>query len=441
MVYWDCLNGLPGAELLKQLKGLSSSLTLRVLSLASTALSGFVLAKLLGPAEFGVYGHAMAIVSLAAIFSALGTETFLLREIGRLGGRAIAAADRRLLIGFSLSVIMKSGTVVALVLVLVTLFSTESAVAKLGDIAFLVLPVTAVFLALIAAAKGIAKGERRLVLAQFPDGIVRPLLVLLFCVCLLLLGVPIDASVVVLVFTLSVVLTFAIQVIGLKPYMSLSGVGSGQRREWLTACAHLLFVASVMLLNRRLDILMLGFMVDARETGAYILAVRFSDLVTVGATAFAISVSSDCARWLRTGEVRRLKTTLTTGARVVFLITVCLVLCVGLIGPSLMAWFDTGYLAAESSLYYLLITQVVTTAFGLNAMLLVLSGDESWCSKMLLASAAFNALLNLGLIRLLGIQGAAIATLFATLAWNLAAWLRVRQSLAIDTSVLGLQKG
>lgn len=404
------------------------------------ALSGLLLAKLMPPSEYGIYGHALSVVTIGAIIGAFGTETFLFREMGARGGREMPAELRSQLMGFSVVTVLVFSLVSIATGGLLFYLAADRGAGLLGGLSKLAALGLILVLSLIASIKGAAKGDQRFVLAQGPDGVLRPLLLIAMILTSWRLGLTINADLAIALYLCAAAFALVVLWFGVfrEERWRIEYPEKAQRREWLVACAGLLFVAAAMVLNRRVDVFMLGFMVDETSTGAYVLATRFADLVTITFTALGISYGARCARWLKRGDKRQLQSALKQGTRVAFLLTFVLVLLVWVVGPLILAWFNPNYLAGLESLRLLVVAQLINTGFGLTGLLLVMSGDQPWYSRLLLISAAINVGLNLLLVPILGVVGAAIATLVVTVFWNFCAWTRIRRMINIDSSVLAL---
>ncbi|WP_191621164.1 oligosaccharide flippase family protein [Marinihelvus fidelis] len=403
------------------------------------AFSGLLLAKIMPPEQYGIYGHALSIVGIASILGAFGTETFLFREVGAKGGRAIRFQLRQELVGFSVI------TVLAFALCSVSLANImiqtvgERGVGALGGAAKLVVGGLILVFSIIAPFKGVAKGEQRFLLAQGPDGVLRPLLLVAMVVACWQSGIQVDADLAISLYLFAAVIALAVLCVGVLAGrgMSFQYPDPSTRNQWIFACASLLFVAAAMVLNRQVDVIMLGFLVDESSTGAYVLATRFADLVAITLTALGISHGARCAKWLKRGEITKLQIAIKTGTRVAFSLTIILVVIVWVASPYVLAWFGSSYLNGLDSLRVLIVAQLINTGFGLTGLLLIMSGAQAWYSKVLMFSATINIVLNLILVPKLGVLGAAVATLVVTLLWNIAAWVRIRRTIAVDSSVVG----
>ena len=85
----------------------------------------------------------------------------------------------------------------------------------------------------------------------------------------------------------------------------------------------------------------------------------------------------------------------------------------------LLSFFGTEFLIAKNTLLILLIGQIVNAMSGSVGFILQMTGREKVYQNILLLTLVINITLNIILIPKFGIEGAAIASAFSLLLWNL----------------------
>ena len=138
--------------------------------------NSMLLAKLLAPAGYGVYAYVMALVAFLGIPSQLGIPTLSTREVAVTNARKdwghMKGLIRRAHQGIALlTLVMVLGALVAL-----TIFGSQIEPQKLRTIALGLVLVPIV--ALGALRGGMLRGLRKVLLGQFPEQIVKPLVFL-----------------------------------------------------------------------------------------------------------------------------------------------------------------------------------------------------------------------------------------------------------------------
>jgi O-antigen/teichoic acid export membrane protein len=95
--------------------------------------------------------------------------------------------------------------------------------------------------------------------------------------------------------------------------------------------------------------------------------------------------------------------------------------------------FGHEYAAAYVPLLILLVGQMVNSAAGLVGLLLNMTGHENETAIRMAVAAVISITLNLLLIPIWGIQGAATAEALSMIIWNILLWRVVRRRLGINS--------
>lgn len=194
-------------------------------------------------------------------------------------------------------------------------------------------------------------------------------------------------------------------------------------KEWISMALPMMFTVFALVLLQRTDIIMLGFMSSAEETGIYSLAARLSQIIGLPmmtiAAIFAPLASKLYAAKDKTAlkalfNKHRLFLILTTAAASIALITAA---------PYSLPFFGEDYHSALWPLIILLTGHVIGALWGPIVLIMIMSEHENLTMKTTIGAALFNIALNAALIPWLGIIGAALATVistnlkYATLSW------------------------
>ena len=86
-------------------------------------------------------------------------------------------------------------------------------------------------------------------------------------------------------------------------------------------------------------------------------------------------------------------------------------------GPAL-SLFGEGYVFAKQALWFLLAGQFFAALCGPGAIYLNMTGKQKKLNIILILGLVINVILNLALIPVYGIEGAAAATLISMIFWN-----------------------
>jgi O-antigen/teichoic acid export membrane protein len=396
----------------------SGSLVLRIVGAGLGFLSAVVLARWLGPRDFGLYTLVMAAVSLAATVAALGLPSLLVREVARYGEHKQWNLLRGLV-----------GTAhrwAALVVV---------AIVVLGFAAWVAVPALASLpVALIVAGLGIVpvmtfnqlrasilRGLHWVILSDIPDFFVRPLVML----CLVggvyfstraanpSLAIGLQLAAALCAFVVGTVLLYR------KSPSSVRIVRPDvERRQWLSETKSFFAITLLTLLEGQVAVYSLGYIGGTHSVGLFQAAYQFVMPVSLGLVAVNQPLLPKlAAAWARDdrataqiliGEAAKL------GAVVGLAAAAVLIPFAGLV--SLI--YGGQYHASGDILRVLVIGQLVNTLSGPCGVVLSATGRQRVVLLAVTIALGVNIVANAVLDPLYGGIGAATAVALSLLTWN-----------------------
>ena len=209
-------------------------------------------------------------------------------------------------------------------------------------------------------------------------------------------------------------------------------------REWLRVSVPLSLVSGMRLLLNRLDIILIGILIDPIEAGIYAVASRTAQLTAFGLSATNQVVAPMISRLHSQNKMREL-------AKVVQLSSAVsagsvIVLSVGAIALSsqLLGLFGERFIEGRNVFFILCAMQIINAATGPVGHLLNMTGFQDLNSKILAAVLVLNVLFNLPAIQRYGIVGAAVVTAVLGSAKNIWTWWEVRRRLGISSLAFGV---
>ncbi len=189
---------------------------------------------------------------------------------------------------------------------------------------------------------------------------------------------------------------------------------------------------------RQADLLMLLPLAGPAVTASYAVVVRFAWLLRSGNELLSPIFTSRAARLLHLGNRRSVECEFHTTRLWSTIVALVTALPLIMFGPAILLHFGDAA-AAYPVLLILLADQVAFTAFGMNGLLLMMAGRSGWLLASTLVMLGGNVALNWLLIPAFGAAGAATATLASMLvAKSLTALLLLRlerlATLRVDTA-------
>lgn len=384
-----------------------------------------VIARTIGAHGFGTYAYVVAWVTLTAYVTTLGFHTSLLRLLPAyeaLGAWPLARGVLRCAILMTL--------VLSFLMALMIIVSAR-ALAR-GDLGmFQAFRIAALAVPLIALQLVISAGARAFggpVVALIPERILRDGIALLLVGGAGAIGTarP-DATfaVVALLVGCGVALVFAMIALRLlRPSRLVWSQPETELREWFAPAIPLtilLFADNVLV---RSGVLVLGIVGSVRDAGLFAIAFSMALLVALPrmaiASAFAPQVSALYAR----NDVGGLRGLTARSALLSLIVTILVAISLLVATPTLLRWLGPSFMTATPSVVILMSGQVFAAAFGPQQHLLTMTGHERASAAIFLGSATFSLVACFALIPILGVTGAALATVGSTVLLNAAmAWV------------------
>ena len=395
---------------------------------------GILLARWLGADGYGVYAFVMAIVVLLLIPTEFGLPDWLMRQIARDNGATSPALCRNVLM-----LVAGLGSGIALVAsIVVTIWVAEPARATAIIVGLWILPLRGV----MNSVGYILRGHGRAQLAQITYVLVPTLIALASCLfAVFVLAAPEDPGLALGLRIIAITLALGVGIAVVWRVHPLSGdpvKTSPHTILWMfrEAFPFLLIGAMTRLLSRT-DVLMLGLLLGTREAGIYHIALQAALVVQFAMTVSNTITTPEFARLHAAGDHMNLQTHAQMSARVVVAVGLPLAGLLIWFGGDIIAFlFGEAFRSASTPLGVLTAGYTISFLFGAPGFLLNMTGFERMTFRVYGVIAVANIGLNICLIPIYGLVGAAIATSLALITQNLALWLAVRRELGMSCAVI-----
>jgi len=289
--------------------------------------------------------------------------------------------------------------------------------------AFVALP----FWALLQLHGASLRGFERILAGQWVSTVIRPLgfLILLGAAWLFAGGIA-DASLALRLHILAagIALAFAFYLLQSQLSRSVpSNAVNSNTAVWVRSALSLAFLVLLNLVPQHAGILMLGWMRSPEEAGLYKVAYQTASLIPFGLMAVNTAVAPTLAQLYAVGDKAKLRKVMLTASAVATAFALPLVLLFILRG----SWFlglAFGEAFTESAIALAIITggQLVNAATGPVGLLLIMSGHENKATLSIGIGSTVNLVLNVALIHIWGVNGAA-AAFAVSIATTMLLWL------------------
>jgi O-antigen/teichoic acid export membrane protein/CelD/BcsL family acetyltransferase involved in cellulose biosynthesis len=412
--------------------------TIRVASAGLLFLSQIILARWIGAEHYGTYVALWSLVLVLGGLSHCGLGVAMMRLVPEYLASNKFDLARGILRGGRILAFLGgliSATVGGLIVwLLVPDLSKEMMMAI--TLALACVPM----FALTEAQDGIGRGQSWTLAGVTPPYILRPLLVLAFAGAAYWADLPATAVTAIGAAALATAITALTQtmMIGRRIAETVPGGSSTfEFKDWFKVSLPLLAVAGSELILQNADVLMLHLLRSPGEVGIYYAAAKTTTLALFVHYAIGSAYSGRFADANARNDQSELKRLIHESVAWTFWPSLLVTVIVLATGPYLLGLFGPGFKDAYPAMFIISVGLVVRAATGPSEFVLNMLGRQSDCARSFMTAAAVSIALNLALVPLFGMLGAATAsaTAFATAA--ILNWRTARRELGINLFVFG----
>ena len=398
-----------------------------------------LVARVIGSAQYGIYVVVVSWLGILALFGTMGLDTVVTRFVAAYQARkewnslrgVLCLANR-----LSLAASLLTATVASF---LVWLLCDNPNLRYAFWIGCASLPV----LVLISIRRAALQALKYIVQAILPEAIIHPLTFgLLVCLAVLILPAPLAAPQV-----MALSLVSALSILGITTWWLCQRMPGPARSvkpkfrtsEWVTVAFPLFFISGMLIILSRTDIVMIGAITGTEAAGFYSVAARIAELVVFSLNAVNTIAAPIISQLYSTSQHSELQRIVSLAAKGVFLTVVPVAIIIVLFGKMILGLFGPKFIIAYVPLLILLSGQILNALTGPVGSLMTMTGYERQAAWIIGTGAGTNIALNAVLIPIWGIIGAAIATAFTTVLWNVAMLIFVRRRIGIDPTIFSIK--
>lgn len=396
---------------------------------------GVIIARALGPAGLGAYATTIAIVQLISVIAQFGFPQYLLRSIP-ICEIADAPGKIKSLSRIALITSGVLGVATSVIAIFVMHFGFRPSAARIDALmtGMILVPI----LAMLSTNAGVIQGRGHGVLGQLPTQIVLPALYLTSLLAVAAFSTPLSPQGAILLYIAVAAAALAVgQIIALKvlPHGKTSPPSSADIRDWLSAAFPYLTLAGALIFQQQIDLLMLGVMTPPQEVGLYRAALQMVDGLAVPLFGLSIVIAPTLARVHAAQNWARFQRILVVSQRVGISIVFPLGAIAAIWGRPILSFiYGDPFADGGQVLAILAAGKIAYASVGLAGLALGMMGRPAVATVIIAATATLNVALNLYLIPLYGIEGAAASAVVSSLLVNIGALLWMKQTYGLNFS-------
>lgn len=397
-----------------------------------------VLARLLSPEGYGIYSFVFALITLAAIPAQMGIPEVVIRETAKFHAGENWDKLKQLWRWSFLAVLTTAS--IAIFISLISYFLFASGVNPVYKSTFFwglfLLP----FMAFSSLRGAMLSGLRRVVIGQLPDSILRPAALIFLVLIYVALGSEISPADVMFYHVIAAIFAFLIGSIFLlkaaPSEIKHKIINNTSTLDWTKSAIPLALISGMYVINQQLDILFLGWLSTSENVGIYKVISQIGAFVIFGQQMVRGVIGPEISRCWSQNNLIQLEKVVQHAVKITFGIAIIVSLIFLIFGKPLLRIlfgeeYSTGYLA----MIILCGGQLINACFGSLGNILSMSGHAKLSLIPLILSIIINCLLNILLIPMWGLEGAATAAAISIMIWNFMLWRIVKSKINIRPTI------
>lgn len=417
------------------LRGSGLSFFLRSGGLAAGYLLTLIIAHLFGAKGLGDYVLAITVLRLFTLLAKLGLDTTSIRFIASFASKnkwtSIFNFRRKIVFVLLFSSLTFSALMYFLAHPIADLINAKVEYIKLN--AFFVLPMSFFMLHYQSL-----RGLKRIAEFSFFYRMSQALFTVISIVVIYQFFQ--DEEVPVYAYLVSVLLVSFLSFLTFKYWLNnkSSGIESAELEvlkysQILKISIPLMFAQSVQFIMAWTDKLMLGSMTTIEDVGIYHTAFKLSMFAAVALMSVNSIASPKFAEMFAKNDMEGLKKVVHQSTKMIFWSSVPFVVVFFIFPHFLLGLFGEEFKIGVTAFIFLSCGRLISSLSGSVGNILQMTGNQNIYASVLLIGALLNIVLNLILIPLYGINGAALASMSSLIVWNLSMVLVVKKKFGFYT--------
>lgn len=402
---------------------------IRILSAAIAFVSQIVLARLVGEFEYGVFIFVWVLAVLFGNLSCLGLHAAIIRFLPEYHTAAALPEIRGLTTTARIFAILSATALAAVGGAGLWLFG--SAIESYYLVPLYLGLITLPMIALGDVMEGTARAHSWAIAAMSPTYIVRPLLILAFMLLATTSGLPHNATTAMTAALAATYVTTFAQFLAMVSRLGAHYVRGPMKVElgrWLRVSVPIFLVDGFGFLLTNSDVVIVGLYLKPADVAIYFAAAKTMALVHFVMFAVKAAAGPRFSAAMAVNDRQQLAQIAIESARWSFWPSLVIGGAVLAAGQLLLSLFGPAF-TAGAPLMAILLAGILAKAFvGPAETLLTMAGRQKLCVLLYAAALGANIALNVTLIPLFGLTGAAAATAGAMLAEAAILYLAVRRT-------------
>lgn len=212
-------------------------------------------------------------------------------------------------------------------------------------------------------------------------------------------------------------------------------------KEIISLSFPMFLTSSMLMVIYQSDTLMLGFFRNQSEVGIYAISLKLAALSNFVLNSVNSLSAPKFAQLYHAGDLEQLKIVAQKSTRLSFWATLPIILIYFIFGSEILGLFGREFMIGYPALLLLSAGQLVNVAAGAVGLLLDMTGHEKIFRNIVIGAGVLNIILNVILIPIYHLNGAAFASMVTVIIWNVVAAIYIKRKIGFSISYIPCWKG
>jgi len=190
---------------------------------------------------------------------------------------------------------------------------------------------------------------------------------------------------------------------------------------------------SMLLLIQWIDIIILGYFETSNTVGIYSVIMKISLFSSVILFSINSIVASEFSKLYSLDKMDDLRVLIKKSSKIIFFITIPILILIVYFSKSILGYFGFEFILANKTLHVLIAGQFVNILCGSVGYILMMTEKQNIFKNIMIFTTCVNIILNIVLIPIYSINGAAIASSISLIMWNVISFSYIYRKYHIST--------
>ena len=190
---------------------------------------------------------------------------------------------------------------------------------------------------------------------------------------------------------------------------------------------------SMLLLIQWIDIIILGYFETSNTVGIYSVIMKISLFSSVILFSINSIVASEFSKLYSLDKMDDLRDLIKKSSKIIFFITIPILILIVCFSEFILGYFGFEFTMANKTLHILIAGQFVNILCGSVGYILMMTEKQNIFKNIMIFATCVNIILNIVLIPIYSINGAAIASSISLILWNVISFSYIYRKYNIST--------